>query len=84
MRVGVRAFKNELSKYLRRVSRGETVEITSHGKTIARLAPPSPAPIESWIATEAETDEWPDFLSGRPLADEDTVRDVLEWMRGDR
>lgn len=42
--VGVRELKQQTSKILRRVrERGETIEITYHGKTIAYLAPAAPA-----------------------------------------
>jgi prevent-host-death family protein len=48
MSVSVRDLKTHLSEYLRRVQLGEAVEVTSHGKVIARLVPPS-APQESVI-----------------------------------
>lgn len=46
MAVSVRELKTHLSEYLRRVRRGESVEVTSHGEVIARLVPP-PAVAES-------------------------------------
>jgi len=36
-RVGIRELKNNLSKYMRQVKRGETVLITEHGTPIARI-----------------------------------------------
>lgn len=41
--VGVRELKQETSKILRRVrEKGESIEITYHGETIARLVPVAP------------------------------------------
>lgn len=42
-RVGVRDLRQNLSVYLRRVERGEVLEVTEHGRPVARLAP-APAP----------------------------------------
>ena len=38
-RVGVRELRQNLSVYLRRVEQGETLEVTEHGRLVARLAP---------------------------------------------
>jgi prevent-host-death family protein len=38
-RVGVRELRQNLSVYLRRVKAGETLEVTEHGQTVARLMP---------------------------------------------
>jgi prevent-host-death family protein len=38
-RVGVRELRQNLSKYLRRVERGERLEVTEHGRPVAVLAP---------------------------------------------
>ena len=38
--VGVRDLKASLSAYLRRVSAGESVVVTDHGRPVARLVPP--------------------------------------------
>lgn len=40
MSVGVRELKNALSAYLRRVSEGESILVTDHGRPVARLVPP--------------------------------------------
>ncbi|MFI5262394.1 MAG: type II toxin-antitoxin system Phd/YefM family antitoxin [Candidatus Limnocylindrales bacterium] len=45
-RVGVRELRQNLSVYLDRVKAGETLEVTEHGRTVARLGP-SPAPLAS-------------------------------------
>lgn len=38
-RVGVRELRQNLSKYLRRVARGETLEVTEWGRPVAILGP---------------------------------------------
>lgn len=38
--VNITEFRTHLPKYLARTSAGETLEITSRGKVVARLAPP--------------------------------------------
>jgi len=38
-RVVVRELRQNLSKYLRRVERGERLEVTEHGRPVAVLAP---------------------------------------------
>jgi len=38
-RVGVRELRQNLSQYLRRVERGERLEVTEHGRPVAVLAP---------------------------------------------
>jgi prevent-host-death family protein len=42
-RVGVRELRQNLSVYLRRVEAGETLEVTEHGRPVARLGPLPPA-----------------------------------------
>src|SRR3972149_426170 len=37
--VGIRELRQNLSKYLRRVQRGERLEVTEHGRPVAVLAP---------------------------------------------
>jgi prevent-host-death family protein len=38
-RVGVRELRQNLSVYLRRVQRGESLVVTEHGRPVARLTP---------------------------------------------
>jgi prevent-host-death family protein len=42
-RVGVRELRQNLSVYLRRVEKGETLDVTDHGRLVARIEP-APAP----------------------------------------
>ena len=41
MEVAIRELKNHLSKYIHRVQNGEELIVTSRGKPVARLMPPS-------------------------------------------
>jgi prevent-host-death family protein len=41
-RAGVRELRQNLSVYLRRVEAGETLEVTEHGRPVARLTPLPP------------------------------------------
>lgn len=38
-RIGIRELRQQASKYLRDVERGDTVEVTDRGRPIARLVP---------------------------------------------
>jgi prevent-host-death family protein len=52
-KVGVRELRQNLSVYLRRVKAGETLEVTEHGQTVARLTPQPPetlSPLQRLIA----------------------------------
>lgn len=40
MRAGVRDVKNNLSRYLRRISRGDRILITAHDRVVAELVAP--------------------------------------------
>ena len=42
-RVGVRELRQNLSVYLARIARGETLEVTDRGRAVAVLAPIGPA-----------------------------------------
>jgi prevent-host-death family protein len=41
-RIGVRELRQNLSVYLDRVKDGETLDVTEHGRLVARLGPPAP------------------------------------------
>jgi prevent-host-death family protein len=42
-RIGVRELRQHASRYLERVKRGETVEVTERGRLVALLVPPAPS-----------------------------------------
>ncbi|MGH9490914.1 MAG: type II toxin-antitoxin system Phd/YefM family antitoxin [Terriglobales bacterium] len=51
--VGVRELRQNLSVYLRRVKRGERLEVTEHGRPVALLAP-LPQSESTWDRLVAE------------------------------
>jgi prevent-host-death family protein len=60
--VGIRELKNGLSRYLKRVRRGETIVVTDRGEPVARMIPAGvPEHIAKLMAEGRIT--W----SGRPL-----------------
>lgn len=52
-RVGVRELRQNLSVYLRRVKRGERLEVTEHGQPVAMLTP-LPKTQSTWDRLVAE------------------------------
>src|ERR1022692_2211346 len=41
MQTGIRALKDNLSRYIRRSEAGERIAVTAHGRGVAELVPPS-------------------------------------------
>ncbi|MEW6224146.1 MAG: type II toxin-antitoxin system prevent-host-death family antitoxin [Chloroflexota bacterium] len=85
-RVGVRELRQNLSVYLDRVKAGESLEVTEHGRPVARLTPRLPdrqSIVDRLIAegriTPASVDHRtlppPPAIPGRPLSD------ILQEMR---
>jgi len=50
-RVGIRALQQNASAVVRRVSEGHVVEITDHGRVVARLVPPAADALATLVAT---------------------------------
>ncbi|MGH2539370.1 MAG: type II toxin-antitoxin system Phd/YefM family antitoxin [Actinomycetota bacterium] len=67
-RVGVRELRQNLSKYLRRVERGERLEVTERGRPVAVLAPIGrpESPLERLVATGRASSPAGDILSLLP------------------
>lgn len=42
-RAGIRELRQQLSRYVDRVKAGETIDVTEHGRLVARLTPASDA-----------------------------------------
>lgn len=97
-RAGIRDLKNNLSRYLRRVRKGERILVTDRGEVIAELRPPEQA-VEN--ATSSRFDQLvasgvirPPLSDGDPFADwppagtirlpPGTAQEALDWVRGDR
>lgn len=69
-RIGVRELRQHASRYLERVSHGESLEVTDRGRPVARLVPITGEP-------------WADLIaSGRVVPAEDPV-DIAETPPGD-
>jgi prevent-host-death family protein len=86
-RVGVRELRQNLSVYLRRVERGETLEVTERGRSVAVLAPlpvGEPSTLDRLIAagtvTPAARPRGPLPPPG-PAAGPPTLSDILADMR---
>ena len=63
-RVGVRELRQNLSVYLRRVEKGETLEVTERGRLVARLGP---APTPEMSAIDRLIAEGRATAASRPL-----------------
>jgi prevent-host-death family protein len=87
-RVGVRALRQSLSVYLRRVRRGETFEVTEHGRPVAVLGPlPAAAtPLDRLVAAGRATAPRGDLLELGPPRGRVSRRasTALEHLRADR
>lgn len=69
-RIGVRELRQHASRYLDRVARGESLEVTDRGRPVARLVP-------------ITSDAWADMIaSGRVTAAEDDT-DVADEEPGE-
>lgn len=53
--IGIRELRQNASQYLRAVERGETIEVTNHGRPVARLTPvPAVAADDRYAALVAD------------------------------
>ncbi len=88
-RVGVRELRQNLSVYLDRVKAGETLEVTEHGRPVARLGPRPQKPISIIDQMIADGRATPATIDHRllppPLPSPDpggpTLTEVLLQMR---
>lgn len=65
-RIGIRELRQEASKYLRDVERGESIEVTDRGRPVARLVP---VPAE---------DEWERLVASGRIVPARTPGDILD------
>jgi len=86
--VGVRELRQNLSKYLDRIKRGERLEVTEHGRPVAVLAPLGAAEgrLDRLVAAGRVKRPEADLLAvlppkGKPST---TLSDALEQQRADR
>lgn len=87
--VGVRELRQNLSVYLDRVKRGESLTVTEHGTAVAMLRPLAPAPdLLSRLVAEGRATPPTRSLSARPQPlrrmPGTSLADVLDELRDDR
>lgn len=88
-RIGVRELRQNLSVYLRRVKEGVTLEVTEHGRAVARLTPlPEPQSLLDRMIAEGKATpaEGPidDILPIRPKIDREAGRALQRELRRQR
>ena len=86
--IGVRELRQQASRYLREVERGETIEVTDRGRPVALLVPvPAADRLERLVATGRATPAAGDALElGEPLDPRPGVAlptQILEAARAD-
>ena len=85
--IGIRELRDNLTTTIRRVSAGETIEITNHGKPVAVLSPAPRGRIAQLIARgEATPPKHPlrvRDLRPLPVTGEMTASEALQEDRGD-
>jgi prevent-host-death family protein len=86
--IGIRELRQRASELLRRVARGETIEVTDRGRRVAILSPaPDGSPLDRLRAlgeiepAKGDLDDLPDPLVLAP--DLERPSDVLERLRRD-
>jgi prevent-host-death family protein len=87
-RVGVRELRQNLSRYLRRVARGERLQVTERGKPVAVLGPvdESGSALRKLVASGRARPSEGDLLDLAPPKGPVTTKgtDVLRNLREDR
>lgn len=85
--IGIRELRQQASRYLREVERGETFEVTDRGRPIARVVPiPPAAGLEELAASGRLTPAGGDALElGRPIVagDKPLPSETLARLRAD-
>jgi prevent-host-death family protein len=69
-RIGVRELRQHASRYLDRVVRGETLEVTDRGRPVARLVP-------------VHTDAWADMVATGRVTTAEDLTDIVDEPPGD-
>ena len=86
--VGVRELRQNLSKYLLRVARGERLEVTDHGRPVAILAPlpPAESSLDRLVSAGRVRPPTSDLLALLPPTGKVTTRltDALQEERAER
>lgn len=84
-RIGIRELNQHTSRYIARVKAGETIEVTEHGRLVARLvpAPRGTSKLEQLIAEGRVRPATRDLRSLPPPGEHDGLN-VAEWLAADR
>jgi len=69
--IGLRELRQNASELIRRVERGEQIDITVAGRLAARLVPAAPKRWQSWSAIA-------ELLAGRPDPNWEQDRDLID------
>ena len=84
-RIGVRELRQNLSRALERVSRGETLEVTKNGRPLARIVPVSyPTKLDQLIAEGRARPALRPMDLTRPLRRASTDVTASEALQEDR
>ena len=86
-RVGVRELRQNLSKYLRRVEAGESLDVTERGRPVARLVPALESGLLAKLAREGRLVQVPrgDLAAlGMPPPGGTSISDELDSLREDK
>jgi len=78
-----RELRNNSSKILEEVRRGETIHITNHGVIVATLIPPPSVPPLTYRPAR-RPGRWADFELPPPAPGGLTAQEILDDLRGDR
>jgi prevent-host-death family protein len=83
MEVGVRELRNNLSRYLERVRRGEEVVVTDRGHAIARVLPIGAERVLDRLIAEGVVSpaKQPKRRAGTPITTSGTVSDLVADQR---
>jgi prevent-host-death family protein len=83
--IGVRELRQNASRYLARVEKGETLEVTDRGRPVARLVPVTGDRWSEMIAAGrvAQAEDEADITSEPPQAYNVDASAVLDAMRAD-
>lgn len=79
-----RELRNNSSRILEEVRRGETIHITNHGEIVATLIPPPSVPPLTIVRPARHPGGWADFELPPPAPGGLTSAEILDDLRGDR
>lgn len=87
--IGIRELRDGLTSVIRRVARGETIEVTNHGKPVAVISPIAAGRYERLLATGELTQTAPPFDPNalepvRAATGSISASEALEEDRADR